>query len=262
MADTNNDFTKLVNTLVKHFSNNKQWPYYIRLYKNVPVSHIRVSNPERNYIRKEEYYIQYFQSLTIEKVTSLLNILNEALNTNSIFTVEDEELLLKLPSIMSLSNDDIDILKTITQLLRNLVFADDMDENEKFRDPIKACLSGDNRLSVHPGKKRLGVLEYLFLKNKKEYYIDVIYYKSKDAEISDNHDGFLIDKEYTHIKSLDGFAKAYGYKSPVDLIMDVKNMNVAVCVDSMNHYYLNKHTAFSKEKFIRKFPKVLKLCSE
>ena len=262
MVSDNDDFGKLVRDLLLYFSNPKNWNHHIRLYRNVPISHIRVSNPERNYIRDKEYYIQYFQSLSVEKVTSLLNVLDEALTTNSIFTVEEEVLLLQLPSIMSLSNDDIDILKTITQLLRNLVFADELGENEKFVDPIKVSMNDDNMLSIHPGKKRVGVLEYLFLKNKKEYYIDVIFYKSKQADKSFNYDGFLIDKDYTVIKSLDDFAKAYNYKSIADFLLDIKNMNVAVCCDSMNHYYLNKHTLFPKEKFTKKFPKILKLCSK
>jgi hypothetical protein len=163
---------------------------------------------------------------------------------------------------MSLSNDDIDILKTITQLLRNLVFADELDENEKFIDPIKVSMNENNILSIHPGKKRVGVLEYLFLKNKKEYYVDVILYKSKMAGASNNYDGFLIDKEYTTIKTLDDFSRVYGYKSISDFLLDIKNVKVAVCIDSMNHYYLNKYTAFNKEKFIKKFPKILKMCSK
>lgn len=262
MANTNDDFGKLVGNLLIYFSNPKSWNHDIRLYRNVPISHIRVSNPKRNYIRDEEYYIQYFQSLSIEKVTTLLGILNEALNTNSIFTVEEEDELLKLPCITSLSNDDIDIIKNITQLLRTLVFAEELDENEKFIDPIKVSMNEHNMLSIHPGKKRVGVLEYLFLKNKKEYYIDAIFYKSKQADKSNNYDGFLIDKEYTTIKTLDDFSKAYGYKSIADFLLDIKNVKVALCIDSMNHYYLNKYTAFTKEKFIKKFPKILKLCSK
>lgn len=262
MADTSDDFGKLVSDLLIYFSNPKNWNHHIRLYKNVPISHIRVGNPERNHIRDEEFFIQYFQSLSVEKVTTLLSILNDALNTNSIFTVEEEVALLSLPYIASLSNDDIDILKQIIQLLKNLVFIDELDENEKFIDPIKVSMNDNNILSIHPGKKRVGVLEYLFLKNKKEYYIDVIFYKSKEAEKSNNYDGFLIDKEYTNIKSLDDFSKAYGYKSIADFLLDVKNMNVSVCLDSFNHYYLNKRTSFIKEKFTKKFPKILKWCSK
>lgn len=262
MADKNNDFGQLVGSLLIYFSNPKNWNHYIRLYKNVPISHIRVSNPERNYIRDEEFFIQYFQSLSVEKVSSLLSILNDALNTNSIFTVEEEVSLLNLPHIASMPNDDVDILKQIIQLLKNLVFVDELDENEKFTDPIKVSMNADNILSIHPGRKRVGVMEYLFLKNKKEYYIDVIFYKSKEAEKSNNYDGFLIDKEYTTIKNLDDFSKAYGYKSIADFLLDIKNVKVALCIDSMNHYYLNKYTSFTKEKFVKKFPNILKMCNK
>jgi hypothetical protein len=259
VTNDNNDFSHLVKDLSSYFSNPKNWNHQIRLYKNVPISHIRISNPNRNPPKGEEYYIQYFQSLPIEKITSLLSILHVALNTNSIFTVEEENELLELPYIASLPNEDIDILKNITSFLRTLVFADEVIENEKFTDPIKASMDEHNVLSIHPGKKRVGVLEYLFLKNKKEYYIDVIFYKSKMADLSYNCDGFLIDKEYTVIKTLHDFSKAYGYKTIGNFFIDIKNMNVAVCRDSMDNYYLNKLTTFSKEKFIKKFPKVIEL---
>jgi hypothetical protein len=102
-------------------------------------------------------------------------------------------------------------------------------------------------------------MEYLFLKNKKEYYVDVIFYKSKMADISSNSDGFLIDKEYVKIQSLNDFVKAYNYKSISDFLADLIKDKITVLLDPMNHYYLNKHTIIPKEKFINKFPKILQM---
>ena len=70
----------IIVNLLTYFSNNKNWNHTIRLYRNVPISHIRVSNPKRTYIRDYAFYINYFQSLTVEKVTSILNILEKSLN--------------------------------------------------------------------------------------------------------------------------------------------------------------------------------------
>jgi len=247
----------VVGNLLKYFSNPKKWNHTIRLYKNVPISHIRISNPERNYIWDEEYYIRYFQELPIEKVISLLNILKIALNDYSIFNTEDEAVLLKSPEIISLPKNDIDILKTINQLLRTLVFIDELDDNDKFADPITATLNDNNLLSIHPGKTRTGIMEYLFLKNKKEYYVDVIFYKSK---MSGNHyDGFLMDKEYTTIKTLSDFTKAYGYKSVTDFFVDFSKINLSILIGATNNYYLNKHTIIPKEKFIDKFSNILQM---
>jgi hypothetical protein len=69
----------------------------------------------------------------------------------------------------------------------------------------------------------------------------------------------MAQQEYTHIKTLDDFAKAYGYKAPIDLIMDAKNMNVAVCVDSSNQYYLNKYISFTKEDFLKGLERIRKM---
>jgi len=247
----------LIVDLLTYFSNIKNWNHRIRLYKDVPISHIRISNPERNYASDEPFYINYFQSLTTEKVTSILNIVEVALDNYDIFDAEEERRLLKSPEIISLPNNDIDILRTIIQFLRTLIFADELDNNEKFSDPITASLNENNVLSIHPGKTRVSVMEYLFLKNKKEYYVDVIFYKNKMSDISGHCDGFLIDKEYTNIKTLDDFLKAYGYKSIIDFARDLSKTDLSLILDSTNHYYLNKRIIIPKEKFINKFPEIL-----
>jgi hypothetical protein len=251
----------IIVNLLTYFSNNKNWNHTIRLYRNVPISHIRVSNPKRTYIRDYAFYINYFQSLTVEKVTSILNILEKSLNNYGIFNADEEVILLKSPEIVILSNEDIDILKNITQLLRTLVFADEIDDNEKFKDPITASLNDNNELSIHPGRTRAGIMEYLFLKNKKEYYVDVIFYKSNISDISSNHDGFLIDKEYTKINTFIDFIKAYGYTSIIDFVLGIDKENIVVILDPMNHYYFNKRTIIPKERFINKFPEILKMIS-
>jgi hypothetical protein len=259
MADTDNDFAKLVSTLVKYFSNNKQWPYYIRLYKNVPISHIRINNPNRNYTKSPDDFMLSFKSVPPKRILELIDNIVNSINKHNINMFRNEPEFFNSVDTTTLNEDEIIITDDLINLARISVFSEDMDEHERFRDPITVSLLDDKKLSVHPGKKRVSVLEYLFLKNKKEYYIDVIFYKSKDAEVSNNHDGFLIDKEYTHIKTLDDFAKAYGYKTPIELIMDAKNMNVAVCVDSSNQYYLNKYISFTKEDFLKGLERIKKM---
>jgi hypothetical protein len=41
--------------------------------------------------------------------------------------------------------------------------------------------------------------------------------------------------------------------------MDAKNMNVAVCVDSSNQYYLNKYISFTKEDFLKGLERIRKM---
>ena len=112
------------------------------------------------------------------------------------------------------------------------------------------------------GRLRVNALEYLYLKNKKEYYVDVIYYKNKKVDYDITYDSFLIDKEYTHINSLTNFARVYGYDTHVDLIKDSQIGNCHIYVDLLGQYYLNKYISYTKEDFINSVITVEKMIIE
>lgn len=257
MADYN--LEKTFTEILKHFKNSKLWPYRMRFYKDVPISHIRINNPERSFIRYHSYYQDFFSNLDLIYVTNLLLILENLLETNDFFNVQDEHILLEP---LTVPESDIAILKNIMQLLRIMVFSDDLNSSKKFRDPIVVSLRPDNKLVIHPGRTRVHVLEYLHKKNNKEYYVDVIYYKHKDADQSDNTDGFLIDKEHIYLKNLKNFTEAYNYPTVVDFFKDLRNNKITIVKDKLNQWYINKYTAYPKEKFIEKFPKILSMCKK
>lgn len=257
MADYNSHLDKTFAEIVKDFSNYKLWPSRLRFYKDVPISHIRINNPDRNFIVYHSYYQDFFSHLDLIHVTNLLLILENLLETNDFFHVQDEHKLLEQ---LTLPESDIKILKDIMQLVRIMVFSDDLNSSKKFRDPIVVSLRPDNKLVIHPGRTRVHVLEYLHKKNNKEYYVDVIYYKHKDADQSDNVDGFLIDKEYIFLNNLKNFIEAYNYSTVVDFFKDLRNNKITIVKDNLNQWYINKYTFYPKEKFIEKFPKILSMC--
>lgn len=258
MVSDNDDFGKLVRDLLLYFSNRKKRTHSILLYKNVPVSHIRIGNPYRNYSAKEIDFHNAFQLVPKERIFFIIDNIKDAVIKHNINMFLQEAEFLESIDISNLSENEIDLTTKIIHLSRLGIFINELDENERFRDPIKVSMNSDNRLSIHPGKKRIEVLEHLFLKNKKEYYIDVLFYKSVLADKSTNHHGFLIDKEYTIIKSLDDYARANSYKSIVDFLLDIKNMNVAVCLDSDNQYYINKYMTFTADDFLNSMMQIRK----
>jgi hypothetical protein len=251
----------IVIELIKYF-NNKDKPHRVRLYKNVPISHIRMGNPHRNYTWSPNDYKIFFKSIPKDRIPLLTsNIKNAAINNNaSVF--KDEFVFLDSVDYNNLTENEILAIQKITHLARSLVFINDLDENEKFRDPIVVGILDDNRLSIHPGRLRVNALEYLFLKNKKEYYVDVIYYKSKKVEYDITYDSFLIDKECIHINSLTDFSRAYGYENHIELIKDSLKGNCHIYVDSFGQYYLNKYISYTKEDFINGVTTVEKMIIE
>lgn len=259
MADYNSHLGKTVAETLEHFKNSKIWPYHMKFYKNVPISHIRINNPERSYIKYHSYYQNFFSNLDLIHVTNLLLILKNLLESNDFFNVQDEHVLLES---LTLPESDIAILKNIMQLLRIMVFSDDLNSSKKFRDPIVVSLKPDNKLVIHPGRTRVHVLEYLHKKNNKEYYVDVIYYKHKDADQSDNADGFLIDKEYIFLKNLQNFTEAYNYPTVKDFLMDLKDNKITIVKDDFNQWYINKYTSYPKNNYIEKFQVILDMCKK
>ena len=258
MDNKNNDFGNLVRELLFYFSNQKERTHSIRLYKNVPISHIRIGNPKRNYIQGESDFNNAFQSVSNERIFFIIDNIKDAVIKYNINMFLQEPEFLESIDISNLSENEIDLTKKIIHLSRQNIFINELDENERFRDPIKVSMGSDNRLSIHPGKKRIEILEYLFLKNNKEYYVDVLFYKSELAERSSCYDGFLIDKEYTIIDTFDDFAKANRYESIADFLLDITNMNVAVCLDSDNQYYINKHMTFTTDDFLNSMMQIRK----
>jgi len=251
----------IVIELIKYF-NNKDKPHRVRLYKNVPISHIRMGNPHRNCTWSPNDYKTFFKLIPEDRISLLINnIKNVAINSEfSIF--KDEFDFLNALDYNNLTETEILAIEKITHLARSLVFINDLDENEKFRDPIVVGILDDNRLSIHPGRVRVNTLEYLFLKNKKEYYVDVLYYKSKKIEHNVNYDSFLIDKKYTHVNSLRDFANVYGYVNHVELIKDSLKGNCHIYVDSFGQYYLNKYISYTREDFVNSVAIVEKMIIE
>ena len=252
---------EIVKQLIAYF-NNKDKPHSVRLYKNVPVSHIRIGNPHRNYTWSPDDYIKFFKSIPKDRISLLISsIKNVAINSEfNVFKNEFE--FLNVLDYNILNETEIFAIEKIIHLTRALVFINDLDENEKFRDPIVVGILDDRRLTIHPGRLRVNALEYLYLKNKKEYYVDVIYYKNKKVDYDITYDSFLIDKEYTHINSLTNFARVYGYDTHVDLIKDSQIGNCHIYVDLLGQNYLNKYKSYTKEDFINSVITVEKMIIE
>lgn len=258
IKDITNDFGILVGTLLEHFESPKKWNYFLRLYKNVPISHVRISNAKRNYINAEKYYINFFKEAGEVKLRNLVKtIANEIVNWD-IFTVEEEhKFIAHLEKIIPA--EDIVIVQHIIHLGKILTFADDLDTQNKFSDPIVANIDKQNIISIHPGKKRINVLEYLYLRDKKEYYFDVLLYKDKAADNSGNFDGFFIDKPYVYIKSFQDFANIYGYNSIAEFLLAIKRGQSTLCMNNGNEYYLTKATSYPYKKYLEKFEIIIEM---
>lgn len=258
VKDITNDFGILVGTLLEHFETPKKWNYSLRFYKDVPISHVRISNAKRNYINSQNFYSNFFKEVGQPKLKELVKILNKEIVEWDIFTVEEQTKFINHLG-KTMSTQDVTTLQHIVHLSKLLVFADDLDSQNKFSDPIVVNMDKQNLLSIHPGKKRINVLEYLHLKNQTEYYFDVLCYKDKDADSSGNFDGFLIDKPYTSIKSFQDFANVYGFSTIAEFLMTIKRNEAALCMNNGNEYYLNKFTSYPYKKYLEKFGVIIEM---
>lgn len=258
---TDSNYIEIVEKLITYFNNDNK-PHRVRLYKNVPISHIRIGNPHRNYTWSPNDYKTFFKLIPKDKISLLINNIKNVAITSDFSVFKNELDFLNALDYSNLKENEIFAIEKIIHLARALVFINDLDENERFRDPVVVGVLDDNRLSIHPGRLRVNALEYLFLKNKKEYYVDVLYYKSKKIEHDITYDTFLIDKEYTHVNSLTDFAKVYGYKTHVDLLKDTQIGNCHIYVDSFGQYYLNKYISYTKEDFINSITTIEKMIIE
>lgn len=222
----------IVLKLIKYFGITAR-PYKIFLYKDIPISHIRLHKP---------YYEDPFNYLLAEKGPGkdrILPIIDKIINAviiNNDIIIEQSKLSNILRDI-NIHEDDVIIRDSIINMAFIQLFSEQLDkiENKKFNDPIIVSNNNQHILNIHPGKTRTSALEYLFLKDKKEYYVDAIFYYNIHGP-----KGFLIDKEYVEINSITGFINAYGYENIIEFKTALKNMTIDLVKDNDDRYYISK----------------------
>lgn len=211
----------VVKTLEEYFLHTKK-PYKILWYKDVPISHIRLH--KSYYAISEDHIINSCKLLGVDKEISLLDKMIVIAEKYNLFS--EQKYFEKEIRELNLDNDDSRICAHIVSWCQTQIFSNILNYFEKFNDPI---IANDDLttglLHVHPGATRLRTLEYLFLKNKKEYFVDVVFYKTSGTSLNQNM-GFLIDKNPIVINTLDDFVKVYGYQSIDDFKNDLDNIRV------------------------------------
>ena len=205
--------------------------YRVFLYKDVPISHIRLHKPYH-----EDIYTYLLSNKGPGKARNI-PIIDKLIETVIISNnIIDQAELANILRDINVDKDDEIIRDSIINMVLIRLFSEQLvkNENKKFNDPIIVSNNNQYIVDIHPGKTRTSALEYLFLKDKKEYYVDVIFYYHRHGP-----KGFLIDKEYVEINSATEFVNAYGYTNILDLKAAMKNMTGQLVNDN-NKYYISK----------------------
>lgn len=233
----------ILKSLVNAFTAIKQ-KTVIQYYKDVPISHVRLHKPY--YYSIDAYLKKYETDHIISIIDMYVDIVEKyhPIADRNDFNIEVEGLTLT-PEESSMWND-------ITQQCKIMLFERNLNSLEKFNDPIVVSRHPTDvyLLNVHPGRNRVRTMEYLYLKNKKEYYIDVIFYRKKVCEVG-TYEGFLIDKEPIIIETLHEFLKLYGYETSGAFVDDLSNIELYT-TRPVEQIWIAKDVGFTKEDYRNK----------
>ena len=241
--------------LVEYFSQ-KSNPYKILYYKDIPISHCRLHRPY--YIKPEDDIIIQCKELGREATFSLLDNIFVIAKKYNLFT--EQKYFEREIAELNLNLIETKICNNVIIWIQIQIFATTLNEFEKFNYPVIANENSTGLLDIHPGRTRLRTLEYLYLKNKKEYYIDVILYKNKNTAPNIN-EGFLIDKTYKVINTVAEFIDIYGYKTFSDFRNDLNNIKVITKVP-VGKVWITKTVQINTDEILLKiieFKELLKI---
>jgi hypothetical protein len=230
-------------SLLNNFSDIKK-KTIIQYYKNVPISHIRLNKPY--YYNNIDARLKNYQ---ISDITSVINMYIDIVEKYHP-GVDIKNFNIAVQNL-NLTTEETTMWNHVTQWCMIMLFERNINCFEKFNDPVIVSRDTDDLTSmdIHPGRNRVRALEYLYLKNKKEYYIDVIFYREKKHQ--NLYDGFLVDKEPIVIKSFQEFIKLYGYDSISNLINDLPNIKIST-TNPIGQIWIAKSVGYTKEDYKNK----------